>query len=62
MATSAGSSGGDFGFKQWASSGLAAKTAKLAAESTNSRLAIEAIIGMFFLSDPGSNCWNPIQQ
>ena len=52
---------GDFGFKVLTSSDPAEKTKKLSAELANGRLAMMAIIGMFFQDPnyPFSRCSNP---
>ena len=44
---------GDFGFKVLTSSDPAEKTKKLSAELANGRLAMMAIIGMFFQASSG---------
>ena len=47
---------GDFGFKVLTSSDPAEKTKKLSAELANGRLAMMAIIGMFFQVGVSSRC------
>ncbi len=47
---------GDFGFKVLTSSDPAEKTKKLSAELANGRLAMMAIIGMFFQAGFHNNC------
>merc|ERR1712056_132495 len=48
---------GDFGFKVLTSSDPAKKTRKLSAEIANGRLAMMAIIGMFFQDGPTGSAW-----
>ena len=48
---------GDFGFKVLTSSDPAEKTKKLAAEIANGRLAMMAIIGMFFQDGLTGSAW-----
>merc|ERR1712076_318524 len=48
---------GDFGFKVLTSSDPAEKTKKLSAELANGRLAMTAIIGMFFQDGLTGSAW-----